>query len=388
MISLAEPTVTGKEIDYIRQCLDDGWLSSVGPFVDTFEARLAELTQRQHALAVSSGTAALHLALRAVGVRPGDLVLTQSFTFIATANAVAAAGADPWFVDSDPATWNMGVIALEACLAQCQRQDGTVIHRPSGRRVAAILPVQILGLCADIDKLGQLAAQWGLPMVVDAAEAVGAVFHGKPAAAYGVVACLSFNGNKVITTGAGGAIVTDDPALARACRHIATQAKVDNLDHLHDAVGCNYRMAAVNAAIGLAQLDALPDFLAAKQRIARRYNQAFAGNPAIAAMPQPADHSDWPWLYSLLLPGGDGRAVVQELNRQGIGARRLWRPLHVQPPYLNCPRQPDGLAVAERFYAEGLSLPSSVRLSGTDQDRVIDTLVRLTEGKTPAPRQS
>lgn len=377
MIPLAEPTVTGKEIDYIRQCLDDGWLSSVGPAVDTFEARLAELAGRAHALAVSSGTAALHLALRAVGVCSGDLVLTQSFTFIATANAVAAAGAKPLFVDSDPNTWNMGVAELRKALSDCHRQDGKLIHRPTGRRVAAVLPVQILGICADIDLLCAEAEAAGLPVVVDAAESVGAVFKGRPACAYGLIACMSFNGNKVMTTGAGGAVVTDDPAMAKYCRHIATQAKADNLDHLHDDVGCNYRMAAVNAAIGLAQLDALPDFLAAKQRIAQRYAAAFDGDARIVRMPQPADHSDWPWLYSIVLPGVDGRAVVQAMNCRGIGARRLWRPLHQQPAYESCPRQPGGLPVAERFYAEGVSLPSSVRLAEDDQDRVIAAVREL-----------
>jgi dTDP-4-amino-4,6-dideoxygalactose transaminase len=170
-IPLAEPVVTGRELDYVAKCFADGWLSSVGPIVDEFESRLATVCERRHAVAVSSGTAALHLGLKAVGVRPGDLVLTQSFTFIATANAVALAGAEPLFVDSDAATWNMGVAALEDVLAECRTKAGDLIHRPTGKRVAAVMPVLILGLCADIDALCQLAERAGLPVVVDAAEA-------------------------------------------------------------------------------------------------------------------------------------------------------------------------------------------------------------------------
>lgn len=361
MINLAEPTVTGREAEYVARCLADGWLSSVGPMVDSFERRLAEVCGRSHALAVSSGTAALHLALRATGVQPGELVLTQSFTFVATSNAVHMAGAVPLFIDSDMATWNMGVDGLQAVLAQCQRSERGVVHVPTGRRVGAIMPVLILGLCADIDALCCLAAEFDIPVVVDAAEALGAVYRGKPGTARGLISCLSFNGNKVMTTGSGGAVLTDDPEIARRCRHLSTQAKADGLDHIHDEAGYNYRMAAVNAAIGLAQLEALDSFLTAKARIATHYRQAFARDAGITCMPTPSEHSDWPWLFSILVP--KGRETVQRLNQDGIGARRLWRPMHMQPPYQDCPIQPGGMPVAESLYERGLSLPSSVTIS-------------------------
>lgn len=379
MINLAEPTVTGREEEYVARCLADGWLSSVGPMVDAFESRLAEYCGRRHALAVASGTAALHLGLHAAGVKPGDLVLTQAFTFVATANAVRMAGAVPLFVDSDAQTWNMSLEALRIVLSQCERTTHGVIHKPSGARVGAVLPVLILGLCADIDALCTEAQSWNLPVVVDAAEALGAVTGGRPGTTRGLISCLSFNGNKVMTTGSGGAVLTDDPQIARHCRHLATQAKADGLDHIHDEAGYNYRMAAVNAAIGLAQLEGLDGFLAAKQRIAHHYRKFFANQAGVLCMPAPKDHSDWPWLFSVLTE--HGRETVQALNAVGIGARRLWRPMHMQPPYQDCLVQPGGLPVAERLYRQGLSLPSSVTISADDLQRCCQSLRTILRGQ-------
>lgn len=370
MIPLSEPTVTGREIDYLRRCLDSGWLSSAGPMVDEFEERIAALAGRRHAVAVASGTAALHLGLVAAGVRPGDLVLTQSFSFVATANAVALAGAIPLFVDSDPATWNMSTAALTSVLETLERRGGELVHPPTGKRVAAVLPALILGLTGDISTLETLAHDHGLPLVVDAAEALAAKHHGKPAESFGDVSCLSFNGNKVMTTGSGGAVLTDDADIATLCRHLSTQAKADGLDHIHDRAAFNYRMAAVNAAIGLAQLDALPEMLDAKGRIAARYRQAFSELPGIDCMP--VSDPDRPWLFSILVD--DGRGTVERLNAAGIGARRLWRPLHLQPPYADCPRQESTLHVSESLYQRGVSLPSSVTLTPEDQEPVISTV--------------
>jgi perosamine synthetase len=368
--------VTGRELEYLRRCLDSGWLSSAGPMVDEFEQRLATLAGRRHAVAVASGTAALHLGLLAAGVRPGDLVLTQSFSFVATANAVALAGATPLFVDSDPATWNMSATSLESVLEGLERRGNTLVHAPTGKRVAAVLPALILSLTGDIGTLEQIADRYGLPLVVDAAEALAARHGGRAAESYGDISCLSFNGNKVMTTGSGGAVLTDDADLATLCRHLSTQAKADGLDHVHDLPAFNYRMAAVNAAIGLAQLDALPEMLDAKQRISERYRAAFSDQAGIDCMP--VSDPDRPWLFSVLVD--DGRSAVERLNAAGIGARRLWRPLHRQPPYADCPRQEGGLDVADRLYAEGLSLPSSVRLTEEEQKTVIAALMSAMSG--------
>jgi len=367
MIPLSEPTITGCELEYLRQCLDGGWLSSAGPMVEEFEARLAARAGRRHAVAVASGTAALHLALVAAGVGRDDLVLTQSFSFVASANSVSLAGAIPLFIDSDPATWNMSATALEAELATLRPEGDGLVHPASGRRVAAVMPALILGLTGDIAALQSLARRYRIPLVVDAAEAVGAQHCGRPAESFGDIACLSFNGNKVMTTGAGGAVLTDDAELATICRHLSTQAKAGALDHVHDRAAFNYRMAAVNAAVGLAQLDALEDFLAAKENIAARYREAFADLSGVTCMP--LSKPDRLWLFSILVE--DGRSAVERLNAAGIGARRLWRPIHLQPPYADCPRQNGELVVAERLYAEGLSLPSSVGLSAKNQECVI-----------------
>lgn len=384
MIPLSEPTVTGREIEYLQRCLDSGWLSSAGPMVDEFEQRLAALAGRRHAVAVASGTAALHLGLSIAGVRPGDLVLTQSFSFVATANAVALAGADPLFVDSDPATWNMSVTALEAVLSTLVLRDGALIHQPTGKRVAAVLPALILGLTGDIAGIEALARRYRVPLVTDAAEALAARYQGKPAESYGDVSCLSFNGNKVMTTGSGGAVLTDDAELAGLCRHLSTQAKADGLDHIHDRCAFNYRMAAVNAALGLAQLDALPEMLDAKERITARYRTAFSDVAGIDCLP--VSDPDRPWLFSVLVD--DGRATVERLNAAGIGARRLWRPLHQQPPYADCPRQEGRLDVADDLYERGVSLPSSVTLSEGDQERVIAAIRQTKAPPTPAKAAS
>jgi perosamine synthetase len=381
MIPLSEPSVTGRELAYLRRCLDENWLSSVGPIVEEFEARLAARARRKHAIAVSSGTAALHLALVAAGVRPGDLVIVQSFTFIATANAVALAGAIPLFVDSDPETWNMAPAAVAEVLGGARRNSAGLTDRATGRRIGAILPALIFGLTGGIDALAAAAGEACVPLVVDAAEAVGARHRGRAAESLGDASCVSFNGNKVMTTGSGGAVLTDDDAIAGRCRHLSTQAKADALDHVHDFEAFNYRMAAINAAVGLGQLDDLDDFLAAKRRIAERYRGAFASSNGIRCMPRPEPAADWPWLFSILLAGGDGRAAVQALNAQGVGARRLWRPLHLQPPYADRPRQNGGLPVAERLYADGVSLPSSVGLGEGVQARVVEA-VRAVASRT------
>ena len=376
MIPLSKPTVTGREIDCLKRCLDDGWLSSAGPVVEEFEQRLAERATRRHAVAVSSGSAALHLALIVAGVKPGDLVLTQGFSFVATANSVYHAGAEPLFIDSDPDSWNMSAQAVEDIFAGCERRSGGLFYKETGQRIAAVLPALVYGLCGGVDNLRNLAHAAGVPLVVDAAEAMGQHYKGKPSECYGDISCMSFNGNKIMTTGSGGAIYTDSADIAKACHHLSTQSKTDWLDHIHDLVGYNYRMAAVNAAVGLAQLDALDDFLAAKEKIAKTYREAFLDCPGIQCMPEQQGGPDRPWLFSILVEG-DGRTLVEKLNKAGIGARRLWRPLNEQRPFADSPCQPDGLPTAELLYAQGLSLPSSVGLDETTQATVIDALKKL-----------
>ncbi len=380
MIPLSVPTVTGDEIKYLERCIGDGWLSTAGPMVDEFEARLAERAGRAHAVAVASGTAALHLGLISVGVKPGEIVLTQAFSFIATANAVVHAGAVPVFIDSDPDTWNMSVVELEKVLAAAEVRDTALYDIASGRRIAAVMPALVYGLCGDISGLCAVARKYGLPLVSDAAEAVGATWDGVPAEKFGETACVSFNGNKVMTCGGGGAILTDDLDIARLCRHLSTQAKADAVNHLHDHVGYNYRMPAINAAVGLAQLDNLDAFLARKGEIHARYVTAIQGLPGVTAMPLSDRNSRHPWLFSLTIDGLSSGDAVKVLEAKGVGARRLWRPLDRQAVAYGDANGETKASVANGLYEVGISLPSSVTMSDDDQEQVIEALKSVING--------
>lgn len=365
-IPLAVPSLGGNAARYLRQCLEDNQVSSVGAFVARFEDEFAAAVGARHAVACASGTAALHVALRVLGARPGTDVAVPAFTFIASANAVTYTGARPWLVDSDRATWNLDAARLHA--AVCDRAArGAPLP-------AAIEAVHILGVPADLEPLLDLRARFGIPLVEDAAEALGASWTAGPLAGRqvgtaGDAGCFSFNGNKVITTGGGGMVVTDDDDVAHRARHLTTQAKVPGRGYVHDDVGYNYRLTNLAAALGVAQLERLPAFLAAKRAVADRYDRALAGL-ALEPPPRPDGTTPSAWLYSVLLaPGGPGPdAVADALAAAGVTARRVWPPLHRQAPYRGAPRL--GGAVADDLYARGLSLPSSVDLDPGDQDRV------------------
>ena len=371
MIPLSVPTLTGNEMGYVRRCIEDGWLSSAGPMVDEFETRLASQTAHAHAVALSSGTAALHLSLLAVGVQAGDLVLTQNFSFIATANSIVHAGGEPFFVDSDPLTWNMDVSRVRDILTQCDHIDGELIHPQSGKRVAAIQPAAAYGLYGGISELCELGKMYAVPVVVDAAAAIGAYYKGSELEGLGEAVCISFNGNKTMTTGSGGAVVTNSLDIADRCRHLSTQAKSDNHDYIHDAVGYNFRMAAVNAAVGLGQLDALGSFLERKEEITTRYNGTLSDLPGFASMPLETMKPSCPWLYSMMIAGTSGSELAHSLNKLGIGARRTWRPLSSQPPYVDALTDESKMPVSNKLFEEGICLPSSPTLSDGEIDAVI-----------------
>jgi dTDP-4-amino-4,6-dideoxygalactose transaminase len=371
-IPLAEPYLAGNEAAYLEECLQTNYVSSVGPFVDRLERAFAEYVGAAHAVACSSGTAAIHVALRAVGVGRDDEVLVPSLTFIASANAITYLDGRATLVDSEPATWNMDPGLVTEEIARRVR---------AGRSLPmAIEVVDLLGHPADVEPLARLAEEYGITLIEDAAEALGATYRGGPldsrhVGTIGRMGCFSFNGNKIITTGGGGMIVTDDPDLARRAKHLTTQARLPGLAYQHDEVGYNYRLSNLAAAVGVAQLEQLPGFLAAKRRIAARYDAAFADTPEIA----PAPNASWAhrsaWLYSLRLPDADLAArVLAALIAAGIGARPVWTPLHLTTPYRGATLIGDG-SVAGAVAATALSLPSSVHLSDADQARVIDTVI-------------
>jgi dTDP-4-amino-4,6-dideoxygalactose transaminase len=359
-IPLAVPDLRGNEAKYLAQCVADNWVSSVGPFVTEMERRLAALSARRHAVATVNGTAALHLALLALGVGRGDLVVVPDWTFAATANAVVHAGATPLFVDVTEESWTLDATLLDRALAD---------HKG---RVKAAIVVHALGHPGDMDAIMPVAARHRVPVVEDAAGAIGASYKGRPVGSFGAAAIFSFNGNKVATAGGGGMVVADDDAIARTVRHLSTQAR-PGTDYIHDAAGFNYRMTNLNAAVGLAQLERLDDMVAIKRRIAARYAEAVAGRADMSFMPRRAWAESSAWLSSVLVArADDAAALVDHLARSAIEARVFWRALSPQAPYRGAPRLLSGVAAA--LSGRVVSLPCSTSLSDADQGRVLDAL--------------
>jgi perosamine synthetase len=378
MIALSEPHMGGREWEYVKECLDTGWVSSVGAFVDRFEQRMATRLGRRLAVATVNGTSALHVALQAVGVQENDEVLVSDLTFIAPANAVRYLNAWPVFIDAEPKYWQMDTAAADHFLRnECSTESGEVRNRVTGRRVRAIMPVHILGHPVDIDPLLALGREFDLPVIEDATEALGASYRDRKVGALGRAACLSFNGNKLITTGGGGMVLADEEPIAARVRHLTTQAKLDAVEFVHDEIGYNYRLTNVQAAIGCAQLERIDAHIAAKRSIAGHYASTLADVPGITLMPQ----ADWArsayWLYTVLIDpelyGMDRVALMRKMAEQGVQSRPLWQPLHLSPAHKDAERRP--CPVAERLQAQALSLPCSVGLTEADQNFVI-SLVR------------
>jgi dTDP-4-amino-4,6-dideoxygalactose transaminase len=369
-IPLAVPRLGGNEARYVQECLDTEMVSSVGPFVTRFEREFAAFVGVRHAVACASGTAALHVALRLAGAEPGGVVPVSDFTFVASANAIRYCGAQPLLVDSEPDTWNMNTELLH---------DEITRRARIGRALPAVIEVvHVLGHPALMEPLLDLRVRYGIRIVEDAAESLGASWlagelAGCQVGTAGDLGCFSVNGNKVMTTGGGGMITTNDAGLAARARHLVTQAKLPGNGYVHDEVGYNYRLTNIAAALGVAQLEQLPGFLAAKRRIAAGYRDGLGGLPVMLPPHTSWVASSW-WLYSVLVATGAAspEAVVERMAHHGIQTRPLWRPLHCQPPYASTPRV--GGSVAELIWQRGLSLPCSAGLTATDQDRVIDTL--------------
>lgn len=377
-IPLCAPEIRGNEWNYVKECLDGGWVSSVGDFVVRFEKDLARCTGARFGIATASGTAALHVALLVAGVEPEDEVIVSALTFIAPANAVRYVGAWPVFIDAEPEFWQMDPQKLRDFLQHgCIWRDGALYNRESGRRVRAIVPVHILGHPVDMDPILEAARRYGLVVIEDATESLGATYRGKEVGHLGDLACFSFNGNKVITTGGGGIILTDREEWAIRARHLTTQAKSDPLEYIHDEIGFNYRLTNIQAAVGVAQLELLDEYVAAKRQIAARYCEGLAGIRGIELPRQAAwAESIW-WLYTIRVreaeAGTSGRALMQVLQEAGIQSRPLWQPLHLSPAHAASPPRP--CPIATQLYREGLSLPSSVGLHPDDQDRVIRAIM-------------
>lgn len=378
VIPLAIPQLGGNEWTYLRECLDTGWVSSAGPFVERFEREMAAYVGATHAVAMVNGTAALHMALQVVGVSPGDEVLVPDLTFIAPVNAIHYCQAHPVLIDADPATWQMDAEQVARFLAEeCELRTDVCYDRRTGRRVQAMLPVHLLGLACEMDQIGKLATQYHLRVVEDAAEAVGVRYHGRHVGTFGDVGVLSFNGNKIMTTGGGGMLLTDQLELAQRARYLSTQAKDDEAEYVHHEIGYNYRLTNLQAALGVAQLEQLDGFIARKRAVARAYESLLQHAPEITVMPHPREVEPTYWLYTVLLPEGMGLArrqgVIRQLQERGVSARALWHPIHGLPPYRDSRRSDVRNATA--LYERAISLPSSVGLRPEEVARSVTALL-------------
>lgn len=361
-VALHEPLFGGNESVYVKECIDTGWVSSAGKFVDEFERRLAEVAGSNHAVATVNGTAALHVALKVAGVQPGDEVLVPALSFVATANAVAHCGATPHFVDSEEKTLGLDPAALRDYLnSMADRSGGSTRNRNTGRKLAALVPMHAFGHPANIDGLLGVAADFGIPLIEDAAESLGSLYKGRHTGTFGLMGVLSFNGNKIITTGGGGAILTQDAELARYAKHLTTTAKRPHRwEFFHDEVAWNYRLPNLNAALGCAQLERLDEFLDSKRALAARYRAAFADDPDVRFAEEPAGCRSNFWLNTVLLrdPSEPIRdRLLAAANDAGFMARPAWELLNRLPMYVASPAAP--LPVAENLAAAIVNLPSS-----------------------------
>jgi perosamine synthetase len=361
--ALHEPRFLGNEQRYVQECIASTFVSSVGQYVNQFERDLAAFTGARRAVAVVNGTAALHVALQLAGVEAGDEVLVPALTFVATANAVHYVGATPHFVDSSSDTLGLDPSALRDWLKYIgERTPEGTRSRETGRRIRAIVPMHTFGHPCNIDGLLAIAHDYRLKMVEDAAESLGSLCQGRHTGTFGLLGTLSFNGNKIITTGGGGAILTNDERLADHAKHLTTTArKPHRWEYVHDEVGYNFRMPNLNAALGCAQLEQLPDFLASKRRLTEKYSQAFAGLPQMRLMTEPAGYKSNYWLQTLILDEAiaDQRdAILEATNDAGLMTRPVWMPMHRLPGYQQCPRAP--LPVAESLARRIVNIPSNV----------------------------
>lgn len=368
-IYLSPPHLGRHELNYLHKAVEDNWVAPVGPNLDGFEADISAAVGVPYCVALNSGTAALHLGLLLLGVGPGDEVLCPSFTFVATANAILYCGATPVFIDSEADTWNMCPERLREALADRYRL---------GKLPKALLLVHLYGMPAKLPELLALAAEYDLPVLEDAAEALGSYWQKQPLGSFGRVGIFSFNGNKILTTSGGGALVTADAELARRARYLATQAKDPAPHYQHSEVGFNYQLSNLLAGIGRGQMELLPDRVKRRREIFNWYREHLAGLPGLALAPatEPAGSHANRWLTTLLLDptatAATPESVRQHLETRNIESRPLWKPLHLQPLFADAPMY--GGAVCADLFARGLCLPSGTALSDDDLRRVAKTV--------------
>lgn len=382
-IWLSSPHMGGNEMKYIQEAFDTNWIAPLGPNVTAFERSLADFCDTRHCAALSSGTSAIHLALIMLGVGPGDYVICQSFTFSASANPIRYLGATPVFIDSEPDTWNMDPDLLENAIISIKRNEPAT----GSSRIRAIIPVHLYGMPAKMDEILTIATRYSIPVIEDAAEALGSRYSYRPAGSMGLMGILSFNGNKIITTSGGGALLSDDQDLVDEARFLSTQAR-DNAPHYqHSRLGYNYRMSNVLAGIGLGQMEVLIDRVERRREINRIYRENLADIPGLKFQTEPSASvvSNF-WLTAVTidpsLTGGVTRENVRlAMADENIETRPLWKPMHLQPVFESMPSFTNG--ISEDLFLKGLCLPSGSNLTEKELDRIISTLRKsFTKGKS------
>ena len=367
-VYLSPPHLAGRETELVTEAIASNWIAPLGPHVDAFEDELAAAAGASYAVALSSGTAALHLALVVLGIGPGDEVVCSDFTFAASANPIIYTGAVPVFVDADSATWTIDPELLDRAISS---------RRAAGGRVRAVIAVDLYGQCCDYDALREVCARHEVVLVQDATESLGATYRGAPAGAQGALAAFSFNGNKIITTSGGGMLVSDDRDWIEHARKLSTQAREPVPHYEHVEIGFNYRMSNILAALGRAQLETLPARVAARRRIRDRYRELLGEAPGISFMPEAEHGTSNAWLTCVVVDpdafGADREAIRLALEAEDIEGRPLWKPMHLQPVFGS--HEVYGGDVGARLFDRGLCLPSGSALTDEEQDRVVATVL-------------
>lgn len=370
LINLAVPDLSGNERKYLNECIDTTFVSTVGEFVKRFEKEVARKSGAAYGTVVSSGTDGLHMALTACGVGRDELVCIPAYTFIATANAVVHCGAEPWLIDIDEKSWTMDPDLLDEELSQkTYEKDGRIFHRVSGKRIAAVMPVYTMGMPADMDRLREIADKYHLPLVADAAAAIGAKYKGSDIGSLADATVFSFNGNKTITCGGGGAVVGNNEKIIELARHIATTARVGQ-EYDHDMVGYNYRMTNLQAAVGCAQIERLEEFVAKKRYISGYYKERLKDILGITFFPETEWGESACWFAGVVLDDGkDVREICGSLAAKGIQTRPFWKPIYMQKPYLQVEKS--SMDVTEKIWNHILPLPTSTCLTEEQLESVV-----------------
>ena len=372
MIPLSAPSLKGNEWKYVKECLETEWVSSVGTYVDTFEKNVADYLGARYAVACVNGTSALHISLLLAEVQPHDEVIVPTVTFIAPVNAVKYIGAEPLFMDCDDYCTLDIDKTKEFLETHCVVRKGVTINKKTNRRIAAAIPVHVFGVPVNMDPLLELADRYNIKIIEDATESLGSRYKGKKTGTFGLLGCLSFNGNKIITTGGGGMIITDHEALAKRARYLTTQAKEDGMEYIHNEIGLNYRMVNVLAAIGVAQLEEIDNYVALKRKNFNLYKKALSDTP-FTLLDEPAYAHSNKWLYAVLCRDTkEKNRMLEHLNRKGVQARPLWFLNHLQKPYAHC--QAYAIEKAPHIYDTLVNIPCSVSLTENEIREVVKAM--------------